>query len=154
MQKNIANAVEFTTDALYIANMEMDMNYDGLVVPEGFVQNFLKFHEEHPWETITAVHTCQLKVKALGVPYDEQFFKNWVPFYDVCPIVTCMREMTLTCPLKSHAYTIFNNLAYEAERLDVVPFGNRQIDFLAEKRINGYGPCDDICTLFFVLFNF
>ena len=90
-----------------------------------------------------------MKVKALGIKYEERFFKNWVPFFDVCPIVACMREMSLDCPLKSHAYITFNNLAYEAERLVDLPYGYRQIDFLAEKRINGYGPCDDICEYFF-----
>jgi hypothetical protein len=83
LQRQIAREVEMTTKSLFIANMDMNINNDGLVLPDNFRSDFQNYHEEHPWETIMAVRGCQLKVKALGIYYDEKYFLNWIPFFDI-----------------------------------------------------------------------
>jgi hypothetical protein len=53
--------------------------------------------------------------------------------------------MSLRCTLKSSAYNLFHRLALEADAFVEVRTQRREVDFLAEKRRNNYGPCDNIC---------
>ena len=60
-----------------------------------------------------------------------------------------MNEMSLRCTLKSSAYNLFHRLALEADAFVEVRTQRREVDFLAEKRRNNYGPCDNICKSIF-----